>query len=560
MNRLMPGLAAVENIHPFFLHFPVALWPTGGGLPCPRGPAWPPGRPQAGRWIADAGSVGSDDSRGFGSGNSGGFPPAIHPLGSPVDGGQRPRLVEYYSTECGLFYGSGGPHPAKSRPNPSRPSSVLARALREQETEVLVIRTIQLTIAAVVWLAAPAPATATDDPEVLAALAVERQPAVDVLRERVHALRATASVAGVWSDPTIGFEFSNLPVTAPLLDQHPMAGLQFKLQQQLPSPGQSRARVHAARARVDAGEAEIATLETALRGEVRGRYWDLALVRQLRRLTERHVAELDGMIGAVSARYEVGAASQHDLLQLQLRRDRLWEMLPDLDARAQVVQAALNGALARDPGTVISTPDATEVLPLPADLEARADALVRHPELVQLKVQAAALRAEAAQARVEISPDPTIWLGYRIRTAQSNGDPGTNFVTAGVSVPIPAASSRRWEAGAEAAEARARASEEAASARGVRLSAQLASAEARYRRAVERSRAYRSVLETAARTALESTVSAYQVDRAGFADLIRAEIDLLDVQGERLRSDAEAAGARAEILTLIGDPVAGGAP
>ena len=57
----------------------------------------------------------------------------------------------------------------------------------------------------------------------------------------------------------------------------------------------------------------------------------------------------------------------------------------------------------------------------------------------------------------------------------------------------------------------------------------------------------------AARAALDSTSSAYSVDRAEFADLIRAEIDLLDVRRQLLRAEAESAGARAEIITLLGD-------
>ncbi len=420
------------------------------------------------------------------------------------------------------------------------------------------------TVAFALALAAgPGPSSAADgpaadDPEALAVLAVESQPSLDALRERVRALEAAASAAGVWADPMLGVELSNLPVTEPLLDRHPMAGLQFKLQQRFPAPGEIRARVAAAAARVDVAEAEIETLATALRGEVRARFEDLGLVRRLRGLTEQHVAELDGLLAAVSARYRVGSASQHDLLQLQLRRDRLAESLIDFDARADVLQAALNGALARDPATPIATPASPAAAGLPADAAARSASLPAHPAVVALRARAEAERAEAARARVEVAPDPTVWLGYRVRTPQATGDPGTNFVTAGVSVPLPAGSSKRGRASESAAAARARAAEEAAASKEVRLAAMLAASETRLARAAARAAAYRDSLEAAARAALDSTLSAYQVDRAGFAELIRAEIDLLDVQRMRLVAEAEAAGARAEIRTLIGDRVAPG--
>ncbi len=418
---------------------------------------------------------------------------------------------------------------------------------------------IRIALLTALLLPMAAQAQAVDDPDALAQLAVERQPSLEALRSGVEALQSAADVARLWTDPTIAAELSNLPVSAPWIDQHAMAGIQLKLQQRFPAPGETKARAAAANAKVDAAEAQVAVLANSLKGEVRARYWDLALVRQLRAITAEHVAELQGFVDVVEARYQVGVASQHDLLQLQLRHDRLAETLPDLDARAVALQAALNGALARNPATAIGTPADSPIDALPADASARAEALDQHPELLALRARAAAERAEADRAQAEVMPDPSVWLGYRIRAPQGNGDPGTNFVTAGLSVPLPAASTRRWRALATAAESRARAAEETADAKAQRMAAQLAGVEARYARSVARAATYRDALETAARAALESTLSAYQVDRAGFSELIRAEIDLLDVRRQRLRAEAVAASARAEVLTLVGDSPAQGA-
>ncbi len=405
-----------------------------------------------------------------------------------------------------------------------------------------------------VFAGAPAAAAEPDDPEALAAAAVAEHPSLDALRARADALTEAAGAARLWSDPMLGGELSNLAVTRPWIDSHPMGGIQLKLQQRFPAPGETRARGGVADARIGAAETEVALAANALQGEVRERYWDLALVRQLREVTRLHLAELDGLLGAVGARYEVGVASQHDLLQLQLRRDRLAERLADFDAREAALLAALNGALARPPETPVGTPAVTAVEGLPADAPGRVAALAQHPELRVLRARAAVARAEADRARAEAAPEPTAWLGYRIRAAIPDRDPGTNFVTAGVSLPLPFASTRRWRAMEGAAEARARAADHAAAGKLERLTAALASAEAAWARAADRAVAYRDALEPAARAALESTLSAYQVDRAGFPDLIRAEIDLLDVQRQRLLSEAEAATWRARILTLLGGP------
>ena len=400
-------------------------------------------------------------------------------------------------------------------------------------------------------------AAQVDDPEALADLAVQQQPGLDALAAQTDALRAVAATARLWTDPMLGAELSNLPVTSPILGSHAMSGLQFKLQQRFPAPGEIRARTATAEARIDASERAWDAAANALRGEVRSGYQDLAVLRQLESVTRSHLAELDGLIGAVEARYRVGAAAQHDLLQLALRRDRLAEFLADFPSKQDMVLAALNGALARSPATPIGTPELSELVPLPQDAAARQAALDSHPDLSRLRAVAAAARAEADQARYEANPEPTVGLGYRVRAEVPGADPGINFVTAGVSVSLPFASTKKHRALAEAAEARARAADESVASRHARLASALTAAEARYTRAAERAGTYRDRLEPAARAALDSTSAAYQVDRAAFADLVRAEVDLLDVQRQRLLSESDAASARADVITLLGTAVEG---
>ena len=416
-----------------------------------------------------------------------------------------------------------------------------------------ILHRLATILGSLVLLSSPALADEpVDDPIALAELAVSTHPSLEALEASTDGLRALAGAARLWTDPVFGLELSNLPVTRPLLDSHPMAGVQMKLSQRLPGPGEPAARAALADGRVRLSEGSIDEAEGALRGEVRRGYWQLALVRQLRGLTEAHIEQVDGLVQAVRARYEVGAGAPHDLLQLELRRDRLAQQVLDLDQREVELLALLNGALARDPATPIGTPERTPVLALPGTPESRVEALENNPTLRLLSDQADVGRLEAERARVERAPEPSVWLGYRVRVAQTGGDPGTNFVTAGVSVPLPAASGRRWKAEELAAGQRTRAAERAGEATRVRLSAELAVVESRYARAVARAQAWRDQLVPAAHATLASTLSAYRVDRAGFSDLIRAEIELLDLQRELRRSEVEAAVARVGVETLLG--------
>lgn len=391
-----------------------------------------------------------------------------------------------------------------------------------------------------------------DDPIALAEFAVAGHPSLEALEARTEALSALAGASRLWTDPVVGLELSNLPVTRPLLDSHPMAGVQMKLSQRLPGPGEPAARAALADGRVRLSARSVDEAANALRGEVRRGYWQLALTRQLRGITEAHIAQVDGLVQAVRARYEVGGVAQHDLLQLELRLDRLSQQVLDLDQRESALLALLNGALARDPASPIGTPERTPLALLSGTLDSRQAALGDNPKLLLLDDRADLGRLEQERARIERAPEPSVWLGYRVRVAQDNGDPGTNFVTAGVSVPLPAASTRRWKAEELAASARTRASEEAGEATRIRLAASLSAAESRHARALARAAAWRDALVPAAQAALDSTLVAWRVDRATFADLIRAEVELLDLQRELRRSEAEAALARVDIETLLG--------
>ncbi len=415
-----------------------------------------------------------------------------------------------------------------------------------------ILHRLAIILGSLVLLTAPARADEIDDPVALAELAVAGHPSLEALESQADGLRVMADAARLWTDPVVGVELSNLPITRPLLDSHPMAGVQLKLAQKLPAPREPAAREALARGRVRLSERSIDEAANALRGEVRRSYWRLALVRQLRGLTLAHIGEIDDLVAAVRARYEVGGAEQHDLLHLGLRRDRLAEQVLDLDQRAAALLATLNGALARDPSTPIRTPERTPLVALAGTGQSRREALSGNPALALLAGRADLGRLEAERAQVERVPDPSVWLGYRVRVAQASGDVGTNFVTAGVSLPLPAASGRRWKAEELAAGQRTRAAELAAEATRVRLEAELAAAEARHARATARVQTWREALVPAAEGALESTLVAWRVDRATFSDLVRAEVELLDLERELRRSEAEAALARVRIETLMG--------
>ena len=389
--------------------------------------------------------------------------------------------------------------------------------------------------------------------EALVRRALDSNPTMDSLRLRIDALRQRSVQAGALPEPMLGVEYSNVPVTAPVPGNHPMSGLQLRLQQTLLFPGTVPRRVAAAEAGIAIGEASYEEGRVALAAAVRRAYWRLALARQLRALTEEHVAQAGRLIEAVRAGYEVGKAGQHDLLNLQVLEDRLTDDLRDFDRLERELTAALSAAVHEEGTLLLETPTRTRVPPLPGDLdEISRRALHGNPALARLDATAAAELAAAELARREAWPDMILWAGYRVRAPVDAVDDGIDQATVGVSVPLPTSSARRW-GGREAeheALARAARSDAAATRDGIR--AGLDAAIARWDRAAAKASTYRDQLIPDARTTLDATFSAYQVGRADYASLFQAEVQLLDLERAARVAESEAVLAEVDVTMLLG--------
>ena len=397
------------------------------------------------------------------------------------------------------------------------------------------------------------------DPTALAAEAVEANPAIDALANRVAQLDALADVADLWPDPVLGLEVSNLPVGDWGLGDHMMAGLQFRVQQTIPTPGVTGLRREVAEARRDVAEASLAEARLQLARAVETAYWRLALVRRLRVITAEHVEITDQLLGAVRARYETGGAGQHALVRLQVLRDRLIDDVHDFDRQDARLSAALREALHRPPDAEFATPDALDAAPLDSTdaaeavrtwLDAARDA---RPALAEQRAAEEAAKLEARLARVDARPDLTVWGGYRLRTVDTPTDPGTDLVSLGVAVPLSFFQSTRLGRGRAAA---ALASAAAPRARQDSvldgISADLQTAWADWRRAVDKVAAYDEDLIPGARRALDATLADYRVGKAPFESLYEAELQLLELQRARDAAAAETHIQEAVVRALVG--------
>lgn len=392
-------------------------------------------------------------------------------------------------------------------------------------------------------------------PEPLVALALKANPELKSIDLQVQALQHKAKAVQKWMDPVFAVEYSNFPYDTWSMGDSPMTGVQFKLQQTFTLSGKNERREATVRAEAQAIGWSLAEKRNQLVGLVKRTYWGLALVRQLRSVNLQHIELVRQFVEVIRIKYQVGKAGQHDLMRLEVLQSKLEDDLGEFDCRERELSAALNAVLHRSPGTNIATPERTDSTPSSLALnEWIALAINRRPALKGWKVKAEAKRVAATAAAYERYPDITVWAGYRIRR-HAGMDDGTDQMSLGLAVPLPFNYSGSFTAQKAMRLAEAAAMNEQEIVLLDEIKADLESALAAWERAHQKAATYSEELIPKTRKTLDSTMAAYQSNRADFASLYQVELQLLDFERVRLIALSQTWIQRSIVETLAGNHI-----
>jgi len=402
-------------------------------------------------------------------------------------------------------------------------------------------------------IASPQVAAKTpDDPNTLATMAVEANPAIKSIEQQIYALGHKAEAAVIWNDPVFLVEYSNVPWDSWALGDSPMSGVQFKLQQKLTLPGKNDRRSEVVQGEMKVKRWQLLEKKNQLKALVKKIYWNIALVRQLRNINQRHIKLVDQLLDAIRVKYQVGKIGQHDLLGLDVFKKKLIDDLGDFDQKERELSAALNAALHREGSTAVNTPDDfTEVY-----TNERTSALLglaekHRPLLLEVRARSGWQRLAAEQAGYEKWPDISVWAGYRAR-APAGADPGTDFFSVGLSVPLPFDYTGHADAMREQHLSSAAAADESYRAALDQIRAAIESSLAVWQRASQKATSYKHSIIPGADSTLKSTLAAYQADRADFASLYRAELQLLQFERAAIVAKATTRIERSVVEASVG--------
>lgn len=378
--------------------------------------------------------------------------------------------------------------------------------------------------------------------------ALQSDPALVSQRQLEQAFRQDSAASRYWPNPKIALNAQNFPTDSWSFEQEPMTQIQLGISQMLPR-GDSldwQAKKQSLMAGLSHETQSLRMRE--LRRDVSLLWLEAARAQAAEQLTAEHLQHLQQQAAVLNRRYRNASGlngssgpQQQDLLRVELETQRIRERLLNLQQQYQAARQRLNEWL---PPALASAPLQLNDEPLfqsslafataMADDQALAAILMQHPLWAQADNRIASAAADIELARQEDKAQWGVQASYGYRGEDAMGHDRADFVSLGVSVDLPLFNGERNQRKVAASVRR----REAEQTRQQLLLRQLLSAVrndwAQYQLQQQRLEFYDQTLLPQINRQLQAVKNSYGQDRDDYNDVIRAVMERLNGDIERL--------------------------
>jgi outer membrane protein TolC len=365
-------------------------------------------------------------------------------------------------------------------------------------------------------------------------------------RDEIHAARARVRAGE--ARPAIVSALAD-PMLSPSLDHLPFslegADFSVNIEQQFPLSGIRGHRRAAALADVDRLRAETDRVLLDVRMDAARAYLMLQERRRVATLVGEQIAFARDVVAAANARYASGTAPQSDVLRAEVEVARLGAAARALAAEVRSAEAMLNTSLARDPDADVPAL-ASLTLPQPVpDWTAIKGALASRPELAAGRAEIARAVAEVEVMRDMFRPMATLRTGPSYTMTDGPGW----MVMFGVSLPFWRS---KLHAGVAEAEAMRSMSEADLRAMTRMVEGEAAIAMRDLQAAGVRQSALAADVLPRARLAIDPAVAGYAAGQLPLVSVIEAIQALWLVQSDLIAADTQLGLAWARLGRALG--------
>ncbi len=373
-------------------------------------------------------------------------------------------------------------------------------------------------------------------------------PAIKAAQEKWQAMKARVPQAAAWED--LRAQATSRVARYVSIPPNAFTDQSFMLQQEVPISGKNLSRARAATAEAGAAFEDFRRAELDVLSRARAAFHRLANEYAQLEVNQRNVDLLNQFAEVNRQRYEVGNASQADVLTAQTDAAKLLEAQSDIFRRISDAQSQLNVLMNRPAQSPLAQPSQIPFQPPHFSLQAlQAVALSARPEM-----QRAQNRVEAERFRVELAnrqrfPDPTLDV-----QAQRYNEAGqaVSELDVGVSIGLPFLNARKYSATVTEARRNFESAQHELEAMRTETLGLVRDQLKKIETAAHHYELYSDKILPLARQAVQSNRVAYETSSANFLELITAQRVLQDVESAHVNHLADYQVAVAELDAIVG--------
>jgi outer membrane protein TolC len=402
--------------------------------------------------------------------------------------------------------------------------------------------------------------SATESPKTLlvedaVTIALADNPGLAAMKARAEALAAIPSQKGSLPDPRLSLNVMNLPTDSFDFTQEPMTQLQVGFSQMLPFPGKLALRMGAAEHETTAARWDADEMRLKLVRDVQTVWWNLFFTDRALEIVARSKTLLRQLVNVAQTKYKVGKGLQQDVLLAQLELSKLHDKKINLRGMRHNQAVRLNVLLNRHVDHPIELPQrVTEALTeISNEQHLLKLANESRPMLSARQSKIDAARARLGLAKKSYSPDFMLGAAYGYRGGENmDGSDRADFLSVMFSMNLPIyAGSRQDKAvdqrSSQVLQSRYRLDD----ARGM-VAAEVSRALADYQLSREQVSLFKQGIIPQAGQTVASMLSAYQVNKVDFLNLVRTQLTLFNYETRYWKALSQGNQALARLMAAIG--------
>jgi len=185
--------------------------------------------------------------------------------------------------------------------------------------------------------------------------ALEKNPEIQFLRQRLQVFSARAKQAPYLEDPEIAFQLGGVPLANPSSFNKSDTN-SIGIRQKVPFFGKLGLKEKIAQQEVKVTEQDLRAKEREVISMVKMAYADLFMAQKTIEILREQLEIMRTVIRATEVRYQVGRVTQQDVFKALLEQSEIMNQLINVEAESNAAQAKLNSAMYRPPRSKVELP------------------------------------------------------------------------------------------------------------------------------------------------------------------------------------------------------------